>query len=156
MGQPQAAAQSRHDEPIVSVHDWFDDEESCPWCVDSGAAIRVMTTQEVYDGVANGDLGLDMKVWRDGRACWLPIAECYELTVKPTRRRDPTPVSGVRRVRSRVASWSDETAPSAFCPSGGSDRDPEASDAERPALMLTTSFAIGVVIGVLLYLPFAG
>jgi hypothetical protein len=150
MGHPQRAAQSRHDDPFVSVQDWFDDEESGPWCVDSGAAIQVMTTRAVYEGVENGELSPDMKVWRDGRACWLPIAECYELTVKPSPRRDPTPVSGIRRVRPVSDSMTAPTLP----PRERRSLRPRARD-EQPTLMLTTSFAIGLVIGALLYLPFA-
>ena len=140
MGLPQRQAASRHDDPIVSVEEWYDDEESGPWCVDDGVAIQVLSTREIYGAVQKGALSIDMKVWRDGRACWLPISECYELTVKP---RDPTPVSGIRRVLSRTTSIS--VAPSPAPPRRGA----------RPTLMLGTSFAIGIVIGALMYLPFA-
>jgi len=33
-------------------------------------------------------------VWRDGRACWLPIADCYELTVTPPPVVVPTSAAG--------------------------------------------------------------
>jgi hypothetical protein len=174
MGQPQRAAQderasaseraaqstsaaARQDEPLVSVHDWFDEEESAPWCVDRGVAIEVMSTRSIYEAVDSGQLSPDMKVWRDGRACWLPIAECYELTVKPPPRRSETPVSAVRRIRK--PSLAGPTWPATGMhapdevPSPTSDADPEREG--RSTLMLTTSFAIGVVIGALLYLPFA-
>lgn len=157
MGHPQRAAQSTHDEdPLISIQDWFDDEETGPWCVDNGSGISVMRTRAIYDAVSCGELSPDMKVWRDGRACWLPIAECYELTVKPPPERHPTPVSGVRRVHRAMVS----TIPNA--PSWHAEEANEREKAARaprtpahPTLMLTTSFAIGVVLGALLYLPFA-
>ncbi len=170
MGHPQRAAQSSHDDPFVSVGEWLDDEQSAPWCVDTGVAIQVMTTRSVYDAVEDGALSPDTKVWRDGRACWLPIAECYELTVEPPKK-EHTPVSRIRRVRPRLVDWSLSPAPEPADPT--TDADPERSwnDAptarprrssgkfrarhERPAMMLTTSFVVGVVIGALLYLPFA-
>lgn len=148
MGQAQRAAQSRHDDPLVSVGDWLDDEESGAWCVDNGAGITVMRTRAIYDAVERGDLSPDMKVWRDGRACWLPIAECYELTVKPKPRPDATPVSGIRRVKRSPVIDDEADAPAETRPK------PTVA-ADRPTLMLTTSFAIGVLIGALLYLPFA-
>lgn len=141
----ERVASSHDDDPVVSVQDWLeDDEESGPWCVDRGAAIQVMTTRAIYDAVAEGALSPDMKVWRDGRACWLPIAECYELTVAPPKRQN-TPVSGVRRVRPRLSE----------APPPGVEDQRDLRPEERSTLMLTTSFAVGVVIGALLYLPFA-
>lgn len=158
MGLPQrasdpsqrATARYDDDDPVVSVQDWFDEEESGPWCVDRGAAIQVMTSRAIYDAVAEGELSPDMKVWRDGRACWLPIAECHELTVAPARRRQNTPLSGVRRVRPRTASFSEAPA-DVVDGSQAASRRPE----DKSTLMLTTSFAVGVIIGALLYLPFA-
>jgi hypothetical protein len=180
MGLPQAAAvhESRNEDPIISVEEaWLDDEDSAPWCVDSGEAIQVMSSRAVYDAVEQGVLSPTMLVWRDGRACWLPIAECYELTVKPEPRRQErdTPVSGVRRVRrrstgaNRRSSGHEKNAGSARSRETGTENwengpnqrvqwpsAPESEEREpRHTLMLTTSFAIGVIIGALLYLPFA-
>jgi hypothetical protein len=112
--------------PLESSSDWDGEEETGPWCVDHGAAIRVMSTRDIYDAVAEGHLTPDTKVWRDGRACWLPIAECYELTVRPS-------------------------AVAVGVPHGPRAAEP----GEGTTLMLTTSFAIGVLIGALVYLPFA-
>jgi GYF domain 2 len=106
-----------------------------------------MRSREIYEAVDRGELTPDTKVWRDGRACWLPIAECHELTITPppreTREERPT-ISGVRRVERR------SSAPEAEEPG-----EPASVPPARPALTLTASFAIGLVIGALLYLPFA-
>ena len=87
MGQPQRV--SSLDGAVVGDVDWLDDEDSGPWCVDDGVSIHVMKSRDIYDAVERGDLTPETKVWRDGRACWLAIAECHELTVEP---------SGIRRI----------------------------------------------------------
>ena len=86
-------------DPGVSFGEWYDDgtDETGPWCVDHGSSIEVMRTAEIYRQVEAGLLALDTKVWRDGRAGWLPICECCELTVAPDREETP-PRSGVRRI----------------------------------------------------------
>ena len=157
MGHPQHAAHSSHglEDPTISVEDWFDEEESGAWCVDTGPAISVMTSRSIYDAVANGELSPDMKVWRDGRAFWLPIAECYELTVKQPEKRAPTPVSGVRRVQRRSLTSTLPTPLTRPTSPLEPPRVPAIASEDRPTLMLTTSFVVGVLIGALLYLPFA-
>ncbi len=111
------------------------DDESAPWCVDDGSAILVLRTREIFERVGDGRLPLDTKVWRDGRACWLPICECYELTVAPPDEPEP---SGVRRI-----------APPVF-------RDEAPRPAElwrRGALVLAASLLCGVVLGLLALWP---
>jgi hypothetical protein len=126
MGTAAEAAES-------SLSGWEEDvEETGPWCVDSGAAIQVMSTRDIYHAVADGNLTPDTKVWRDGRACWLPIAECYELTVEPPVAIPGTPTPRVVR-RTEAGQPVEKTT----------------------TLLITTSFAIGVLIGALVYLPFA-
>lgn len=53
------------------------------WCVDFGDRIELMTKLEIWMGLAAGRLRPDLRVWRDGRAWWLPIAEVDELTGLP-------------------------------------------------------------------------
>ncbi len=171
------------DEPSVSVADWFDEEQSAPWCVDRGSSIEVMSSGAVYRAVDRGELSVDTKVWRDGRAFWLPISECHELTIAPPppRRVEETPISRIRRVRPRTATDDGQASTAPTTPTGaaarwrslatprprrscsstpasrpaGSGAGGAAAGPERRALMLTTSFAVGVLLGALLYLPFA-
>jgi hypothetical protein len=71
------------DEPIELNFDemFADDEldEHGAWCVDDGSAILVMSTQQIRDALASGRLSSDLKTWRDGHACWLPIHDQPEL-----------------------------------------------------------------------------
>lgn len=132
----------------VSYSDWYDDDDTMPWCVDDGSAIVVLRTREIFARVDDGRLPLDTKVWRDGRACWLPICECYELTVKPPpcivldEGDDELPeISGVRRVTSPVPLL----------------REIPPSSAElwrRGAVIVTASLLCGVLLGLLALWPY--
>ena len=92
-GQPQTQSERRFE---VSLVDWCseDEEDTGPWCVDYGDRIEVLRTRDIQRHLEGGDLDPEIKVWRDGRACWLPIAECYELTVTPPPVVMPTPAAG--------------------------------------------------------------
>ncbi|MEZ4437856.1 MAG: GYF domain-containing protein [Polyangiaceae bacterium] len=90
------AARPISEDPRVTLDasDWGAEEPTAPWCVDDGAGIRVMRTAALRQALREGRLGHEVKVWRDGRACWLPAAEVFELTAAESE----LPQSGVRRV----------------------------------------------------------
>ncbi|HHH26965.1 MAG TPA: hypothetical protein ENK57_01260 [Polyangiaceae bacterium] len=73
-----SAARPTDDDPVVGLQ-WFGEEETEPWCVDDGSRIVVMRTREIRQRLEGGILHEGVKVWRDGRACWLPVADVYEL-----------------------------------------------------------------------------
>lgn len=79
------------------------EDEAGPWCVDYGDAIRCHSTLELWMALAAGKLTPQHKVWRDGRACWQPIATVAELTVEPPEELEPSRRSAplpLRRQRS--------------------------------------------------------
>lgn len=91
--------QPTDDDPEVDVgFEWLGEEETEPWCVDDGSRIVVMRTREIRRGLGGGTLDGAVKVWRDGRACWLPAQEVYELRPEPEDESDEA-FSRIRRVR---------------------------------------------------------
>jgi len=97
-------------EPEVELgFEWLPEEETEPWCVDDGARIVVMRTREIRRELGGGTLAGDVKVWRDGRARWLPAHEVYEL--RPDRDEDDTSPSRIRRVRRRHDTHSRDARP---------------------------------------------
>jgi hypothetical protein len=160
--QPPPVAEAQVE---VEFGDWYQDDvpsddDTAPWCVDDGSGIVVMRTREIYQKVGAGALGLDTKVWRDGRACWLPICECYELTVAPDDEEVPEE-SGMRRVARhdsmpeppRVAPPASLRRPERFGPHQ-LPRRAAAADPARPLLMLLAALLSGILLGLMVYLPF--
>ena len=127
----------------VSFSEWYSDadEQTAPWCVDNGTAITVMRTRDIYKKVDSGELSVDTKVWRDGRSVWLPISECYELTVAPTSPIDVPMQSGVRRV---------PPPPMVFC----DDFLLPPPAQVRTAWVLLASLVCGLVLGLMVFLPY--
>jgi hypothetical protein len=98
---------SEPSEPEVELGfgDW-EIEETDPWCVDDGASIVVMRTRDIQQRLRRGGLGRDVKVWRDGRACWLPVDDVYELRSSA----DETQPSRIRRIRRPTPTPEDRTS----------------------------------------------
>lgn len=87
------------DDPELAVgFEWLGDEQTEPWCVDDGSRIVVMKTREIQRGLGGGTLDGGVKVWRDGRVCWLPAAEVHELRPDPEAEVEHA-FSRIRRVR---------------------------------------------------------
>ena len=84
------------DDPEVDF-EWLGEEETEPWCVDDGRRIVVMRTREIRREIGGGTLDGGVKVWRDGRACWLPAEEVYELRPAPEDDAEDA-FSRIRRV----------------------------------------------------------
>jgi hypothetical protein len=63
---------------------------SRPWCVDDGAAIVVMNTEELRSALAKGHLAVESKTWRDGWPHWLRLTDVHEL-----RESDALPLARV-------------------------------------------------------------
>jgi hypothetical protein len=148
MGLPQELDALETEEPIVeaqvevSFHDWYgaDAEETSPWCVDHGSSMEVLRTRDIYTRVEAGKLNLDTKVWRDGRACWLAIAECYELTIAPAEPAGEVPEqSGLRRVPTAPIPLAEPTKP---------HRPPSAP------VLLGSALLCGVFLGLLVNVPY--
>ena len=57
-----------------------DEDGAGPWCVDTGNGIECLSTLGIWMSLAAGTIAPDTKVWRDGRACWMPVSEVDELT----------------------------------------------------------------------------
>jgi hypothetical protein len=131
----------------VSFSEWYedDDDETGPWCVDLGSGIQVMRTREIFHRVDHGLLPLETKVWRDGRACWLPIAECYELTVEPALPEgvDVPEQSGLRRVARPLQAIRDSRP--AFS---------AVALRQRTSLILAAALLCGVFLGLLAMWPY--
>ncbi len=71
-----------------------EEEEQGPWCVDLGDAIACLSTMQVWLALASRKVVPETKVWRDGMACWLPIADVPELTDED----DPASEQGRRSI----------------------------------------------------------
>jgi hypothetical protein len=108
----------RASDPFIEIHDSAPlieiEETEGPWCVDLGDTIECMNSVQIWTALAAGKLTPEVKVWRDGHPCWLPIADVDELTCEP-EHDDPFDVSTpstsqvVPRTRPR---WSSSGAPS--------------------------------------------
>jgi hypothetical protein len=76
-------ASGANEDPIeVTVDEIFAEgelDEHGAWCVDDGCCIQVMSTGQIREAVAAGRLSPELKTWRDGHACWLPIHDQPEL-----------------------------------------------------------------------------
>jgi hypothetical protein len=71
-----------------SLGDWLEPEEpTAPWCIDHGERIEVMPSADVRLAWERGQLAKHVKVWREGNACWVPIAEAWEILDDPPPRR---------------------------------------------------------------------
>lgn len=130
------------------------------WCVDHGEGMEVMSAPAIRAALESGRLRPSQRVWRDGHACWQPIADFGELMpadLAPERagRLDLTRLdeafdwafgrldddeaevperSGPRRIR--------RPAPS---PAGG-----------EKARAFLGAVGVGILLGGLLFLPYVG
>lgn len=176
----QAAAHAREEahptQPTLSaVFDaeaWVDeaeefedlDDEDEAWCVDHGSAIEVMETSVIRHALAHGLLRPSQRVWRDGHPCWQPISEHEELMPRDfaherTGRFDVPEQSGPRRIVRRTQAPAPAPAPSLGSRLRGVLRLPVADRLRlrlgpKPAAFFS-SFFVGVLLGLLLFLPFA-
>ncbi len=86
-GDSDPIIEVRASDPLIEIHDSAPiievEETEGPWCVDLGDAIECMNSVQIWTALAAGKLTPQIKVWRDGRPCWLPIAEVDELTCEP-------------------------------------------------------------------------
>jgi len=117
-----------------------DAEDEANWCVDYGASMEVLSTGALREAIAQGRVKDDTKVWRDGHPCWQPVADFPELRGRrswfgPRRAHHEDRVtipeqSGIRRIVPKARSRSRTHA-------------------------FTSAFLTGLVIGALVYVPFA-
>src|SRR5690242_18979313 len=89
-------------EPPPESHAWLSDQPS--WCVDTGPTLKAMSTCDLWLGLAKGEIHPEMKVWREGMACWEPVRQVAEfaLALPDERVWTPTP-AGIAAVRAEVA-----------------------------------------------------
>jgi len=131
------------------IHD--DSDFTGPWCVDDGAGIRCMSTLEIWMALAAGNLAPDTRVWRDGRPCWLAIAEVEELTSEP----DETLARELDESYPEISQVIVRRRASLLRAENQSERQPRATTRRinwswRPRLPWTRWHAAGVLLGLVL------
>jgi len=115
-------------------------DEETPWCVDYGDGIEVLSTSALRDALARGRVKHETKVWRDGHPCWQPVAEFPEL-------RDRRSWWGPRRAQ--------ESERITIPEQSGIRRIGRVMRPRHRTHAFTSAFLTGLVIGALLYVPFA-
>lgn len=111
-------------EPPPASHAWLSDVPA--WCVDLGPRLQAMTTCDLWLGLAKGEIRPEMKVWREGMACWEPVRHVPEFALAmPDATVWPVAPGGVPARRTAASEAAAITAARAAEP-------PPASTAEPP------------------------
>lgn len=76
-----------------------EDLELDQWCVEMDGAIACLSTRQVWMALAQGRIGSETPVWRDGLGHWAPIADVVELTHDTEGERVSVPERSEIRVR---------------------------------------------------------
>jgi hypothetical protein len=68
------------------------------WCVDFGEEMRTMTTFDLWTAIERGEVSPELRVWREGMECWMPVARVPSLAVAlvslaPLTTPSPTPAA---------------------------------------------------------------
>lgn len=126
-----ASGEGLETEPSSSAS--LESTEADRWCVDLGDAIVVRSTCELAAAFEAGEISSRTLVWREGHAIWEPMAHFPELMSQVAAAeslRPPAPVGA---------------APTEAFPRVRAPR----------SLAFSSAFGIGIVLGVLVALPFA-
>jgi hypothetical protein len=119
---------------------WLSDRPS--WCVDLGPTLQAMTTCDLWLGLAKGQIRPEMKVWREGMACWESVREVEEFALALPDAEMWAPPSS-RRLRAsaiRAGRLPDDDAAEAQAPRAAPQAAPASPkiEAEAPAVGVVT------------------
>lgn len=95
---PCAGVVAAMEEPAELPSPSVRERHQLSWCVDFGDEMRTMSTFDLWTAIERGEVSADLRVWREGMECWMPVARVPSLAVAlvslaPLTTPSPTPAA---------------------------------------------------------------